>query len=200
MLSEVKVQGGGAVAGELDVRRHQDGPPASVIEIGRPDSGDASGVVGRIMVFPVAILRPLASLSLTANPGFSGGYIVFPGPPLHPCPEPMNVLNRCSLKPLTPETPEKALLLVCSPRRSTLQVVCRRRPRFQLPDPSSQTRWPTQALATAARMRLGNTPGTELLPGFSGSGNHPRWSKEDHPNTSPGRNQLARPHRALRLA
>ena len=35
-----------------------------------------------------AVVRPLYSVSLAANPGFSGGYIVFPGPPLHPCPEP----------------------------------------------------------------------------------------------------------------
>ncbi len=64
--------------------------------------------------------------------------------------------NRCSLKPLTPETPEITLLLVCPPRRLALQVVCRRRPRFQLPNPSSEARLPTQAPATAARTRLGN--------------------------------------------
>src|ERR1035438_10451706 len=93
--------------------------------------------------------------------------IVFPGPIRIPAPNPTDVPNRCSLKPLTPETPEITLLLVCPPRRSTPQVVCRSRPRFQLPNPSSQTRLPTQAPATAARTRLGNAPpGIELLPGL----------------------------------
>ena len=38
---------------------------------------------------------------------------------------PTNVPNRCSLKPLTPETPEETLLLVLPQRRLTLQVVWR---------------------------------------------------------------------------
>ena len=83
---------------------------------------------------------------------------VFPGPVRIPAPNPTNAPNRCSLKPLTPETPGKALLLVCPPRRLTLQVVYRSRPRFQLPNLSSHTRWPTQAPVIAARTRLGNAP------------------------------------------
>ncbi len=103
-----------------------------------------------------AVVRPLKFLSLIANRGFSGGYIVFPDPFRIPAPNPTNVPNRCSLKPVTPETPETTLLLVCPQRRLTLQVVCRSRPRFQLPNPSSQTRLPIQTPATAARTRLGN--------------------------------------------
>ena len=71
-----------------------------------------------------------------------------------PAPNPTNATNRCRLKPLTPEMPEITLLLVCPQQRLALQVVWRSRPRFQLPNPSSQTRLPTQAPAT-----LVTTPG-----------------------------------------
>jgi hypothetical protein len=98
------------------------------------------------------VVRPFKSLSLTANPGFSGRYLVFPGPLRFPAPNPTNVPNRCSPKPFPPETPEKPLLLVCRQRRLTLQVVCRSLPHFQLPKPFSQTRLPTHAPVTAARM------------------------------------------------
>ena len=100
----------------------------------------------------------------------SGGDIVLPGPLRIPAPNPRCVANRCCLKPLTPETPEKAQLLVGPPRSLTPQVVYRSRPRFQLPNSPSQTQWPTQTPATATRTRLGNAPpGRELLPGLSSS-------------------------------
>ena len=50
---------GDAVAGKLDVRRHRDASPAPVIEIGAPEIRNAPGVVGRVMVFPIAIERPV---------------------------------------------------------------------------------------------------------------------------------------------
>ena len=86
-------------------------------------------------IYPARADRSCARLesNLRVDPvfGFSGGYIVFPGPFHIPAPEtPTNVPNRCSLKPLTPETPQITLLLVCPPRRLTPQVVCRSRPRF----------------------------------------------------------------------
>jgi hypothetical protein len=55
-------------------------------------------------------------------------------------PNPTNMPNRCSLKPLTPETPEETLLLVLPQQRLTLQVVCRSLSRFQLPKPSACAR------------------------------------------------------------
>ena len=70
------------------------------------------------------------------------------------------------MKPLTPETPEKALLVVGPPRRFAPQVVYRNVPCFQLPNPPSQTRLPAQAPATAARTRLGNAPGQTLASGY----------------------------------
>src|ERR1035441_3343814 len=52
-----------------------------------------------------------------------------PRSPSHPCPRtPTNVPNRCSLKPLTPETTEETLLLVLPQRRLALQVVWRSLP------------------------------------------------------------------------
>ena len=63
-----------------------------------------------------------------------------PRSPSHPCPKPTNLPNHCSLKPLTPETPEEPLLLVLPQRRLTLQVVWRSLPRFQLPRPSTCAR------------------------------------------------------------
>ena len=75
-----------------------------------------------------------------------------------PARNPTHVPNRCSLKPLTPETPEITLLLVCPQRRLTPQVVCRSLPRFQLLKPRPQTRLPTQAPVAAARARRGNVP------------------------------------------
>jgi hypothetical protein len=114
----------------------------------------AHGLVVPSKIRPRQHARTQSSLSLTANRGFSGGYVVFPGPFRIPAPNPTNVPNRCSLKPLTPETPEKALLLVYPPRRVTPQVVYRNLPYFQLPYPSSRTRWPTQETVTAARTRL----------------------------------------------
>jgi hypothetical protein len=112
-----------------------------------------------------------------------------PRPLSHPCPNPTNVPNRCSLKPLKPETPEKALLLVCPTRRLTPQVVCRIRPRFQLPNPSSQKPdcRPRHRPQQPGRVWAIPPPGTALLPGLLGSGNHPRSSKANHPNTSPDR-------------
>src|ERR1035441_7759819 len=72
--------------------------------------------------------------------GWPNRYIVFPGPLRIPAPNPTNAPNRCSLKPLTPETPEETLLLVLPQRRLALQVVCHSLPRFQLPKPSTWAR------------------------------------------------------------
>ena len=48
---------GDAVARHLDIGRHGDGRPRPVIEPGLPEIGHAPGVVGRVMVFPIAIER-----------------------------------------------------------------------------------------------------------------------------------------------
>jgi hypothetical protein len=53
--------------------------------------------------------------------------------------------------------------------------------------------------ATASRTRLGNALGTELPPQLSGSGNHPRSSKENHPGTSPDRLTASPPTHLLAL-
>ena len=81
--------------------------------------------------------------------GWPSRYIVFPGPLRIPAPNPTNVSNRCSLKPLTPETPEDALLLVLPQRRLTLQVVCRSLPRTQCHRQSGR-RQPGKYLQTVA--------------------------------------------------
>jgi hypothetical protein len=90
--------------------------------------------------------------------------------PFASLPNPTNATNRCRLKPLKPETPEITLLLVCPQRRLALQAVCCSRPRFQLPNPSSQTRLPTQTQVTSARTRLGDAPGTHLGLGVRATG------------------------------
>jgi hypothetical protein len=61
--------------------------------------------------------------------------------PAFPARNPVNMPNRCGLKPLTPEMPEETLLLVLPQRRLTLQVVCPSLPRFQLPKPSACARY-----------------------------------------------------------
>jgi hypothetical protein len=68
---------------------------------------------------------------------------------------PTNGPNRCSLKPLTPETPEEPLLLVLPQRRLTLQVVCRRLPRFQLPKPRKRGAHLSRGHGQAVRFQLG---------------------------------------------
>jgi len=82
----------------------------------------------------------LLRITLAAAMTICSRYIVFPGPLRIPVPNPTNVPNRCSLKPLTPETPEEPLLLVLTQQRLTLQVVCRSLPCFQLPKPSNCAR------------------------------------------------------------
>jgi hypothetical protein len=109
----------------------------------------------------------------------------------HPCPKPTYVPNRCSLKPLAAETPEKALLLVCPPRCLTLQVVWRSRPRFQLPNPSSRTRWPAQAPRHRSPDAFGQCPpGENCCPGYRALVNTPGQAKKTiqiHRQTASGR-------------
>ena len=185
-----------------DARPHPPLPPRAAWPIAGPLAGfeaakmpslscrESSRVTQTQSSAKRACLHESMILSFSAH-SLSGGDIVFPGPFRIPAPNPTNMPNRCSLKPLKPETPKNTLLLVLPLWRLTLQMVCHSRPRFRLPNPSSRIGWPTQAPVTASQMRLDNAPAPELLPGLSGSGNHPRSSKENHPNTSPDRRTAA---------
>ena len=90
-----------------------------------------------------------------------------PRPLSHPCPEPHERDQPLPFEALKARNAGKTLLVVCPQRRLTPQVVCRSRSRFQLPNPSSQTRLPTQAPATAAWTRWAMPPGQTLAPGYS---------------------------------
>src|ERR1035438_10165694 len=88
--------------------------------------------------------QPQLTAPHTVAPRATDADVVCPGPLRIPAPNPTSAPNRCSLKPLTPATPEKTLLLVWPARRLTPQVVYRRLPPLQFPKPFSQTRLPTQ--------------------------------------------------------
>ena len=62
-------------------------------------------VLGRLPIEYLQLDRAVAVVVVDL-----GEYIVFSGPFRIPAPNPTNVPNRCSLKPLTPETPEKGAI------------------------------------------------------------------------------------------
>jgi hypothetical protein len=112
-----------------------------------------------------------------------------PSPLRIPAPKPTHAPNGCSLKPLTPKTAEKALLLVCPPWRLTLQVVYRSRPRFQLPKPSSQTDCRPRPRSTQPGRVCAMPPGQILAPGH-------RAQENAHQSQAPDRISVETEHKA----
>jgi len=91
------------------------------------------------------VFTPGAALPRTPPPAIVPGPICILGP------KPTAERNGCNLKPLKPEVPEKALLLVVSWRPLPLQVVCPSQPGFQRPKSPVNPGW--DALARQATRR-----------------------------------------------